>query len=41
VPRDELFDLCWGRGLKIEIDPANPRISRTVHGIGYRHKEEE
>jgi two-component system alkaline phosphatase synthesis response regulator PhoP len=57
VSRDELFDLCWGRGFmpnsraldqyvsalrkKIEIDPANPRIIRTVHGVGYRHEEEE
>ncbi len=57
VSRDELFDLCWGRGFmpnsraldqyvsalrkKIEIDPANPRIIRTVHGVGYRHEAEE
>jgi DNA-binding response OmpR family regulator len=54
VSRDELFDLCWGRGFmpnsraldqyvsalrkKIELDPANPRIIRTVHGVGYRHE---
>ncbi len=57
VSRDELFDLCWGRGFmpnsraldqyvsalrkKIELDPANPRIIRTVHGVGYRHEAEE
>ena len=57
VSRDELFDLCWGRGFmpnsraldqyvsalrkKIEIDPANPRIIRTVHGVGYRHEADE
>jgi two-component system, OmpR family, alkaline phosphatase synthesis response regulator PhoP len=57
VSRDELFDLCWGRGFmpnsraldqyvsalrkKIEIDPANPKIIRTVHGVGYRHEAEE
>ena len=23
---------------KIELDPADPRIIRTVHGIGYRHE---
>lgn len=23
---------------KIEIDPANPEIIRTVHGVGYRHQ---
>jgi len=56
VSRDELFDLCWGRGFmpnsraldqyvsalrkKIEIDPANPKIIRTVHGVGYRHEAE-
>ncbi|HEY1736209.1 MAG TPA: response regulator transcription factor [Methylovirgula sp.] len=56
VSRDELFDLCWGRGFmpnsraldqyvsalrkKIEIDPANPQIIRTVHGVGYRHEAE-
>lgn len=54
VSRDELFDLCWGRGFmpnsraldqyvsalrkKIEADPANPKIIRTVHGVGYRHE---
>lgn len=57
VSRDELFDLCWGRGFmpnsraldqyvsalrkKIELDPANPRIIRTVHGVGYRHEADE
>ncbi|MGA3303237.1 MAG: response regulator transcription factor [Methylovirgula sp.] len=57
VSRDELFDLCWGRGFmpnsraldqyvsalrkKIEIDPANPLIIRTVHGVGYRHETEK
>jgi two-component system, OmpR family, alkaline phosphatase synthesis response regulator PhoP len=57
VSRDELFDLCWGRGFmpnsraldqyvsalrkKIELDPANPRIIRTVHGVGYRHEAED
>ena len=57
VSRDELFDLCWGRGFmpnsraldqyvsalrkKIEIDPANPQIIRTVHGVGYRHEAEK
>lgn len=57
VSRDELFDLCWGRGFmpnsraldqyvsalrkKIELDPANPKIIRTVHGVGYRHEAEE
>lgn len=57
VSRDELFDLCWGRGFmpnsraldqyvsalrkKIELDPANPKIIRTVHGVGYRHEAED
>jgi two-component system, OmpR family, alkaline phosphatase synthesis response regulator PhoP len=57
VSRDELFDLCWGRGFmpnsraldqyvsalrkKIEIDPANPKIIRTVHGVGYRYEAED
>lgn len=26
---------------KIEIDPAAPRIIRTVHGVGYRHDVDE
>jgi two-component system, OmpR family, alkaline phosphatase synthesis response regulator PhoP len=26
---------------KIEIDPAAPRIIRTVHGVGYRHDLDE
>jgi DNA-binding response OmpR family regulator len=25
---------------KIEIDPASPRIIRTVHGVGYRYDED-
>lgn len=57
VSRDELFDLCWGRGFmpnsraldqyvsalrkKIELDPANPHIIRTVHGVGYRHEADD
>ncbi len=26
---------------KIELDPAAPRIIRTVHGVGYRHDADE
>ncbi|HLH12640.1 MAG TPA: response regulator transcription factor [Methylovirgula sp.] len=26
---------------KIELDPASPRIIRTVHGVGYRYDEDE
>ncbi len=53
LPRDVIFDACWGQSYypasrtvdqhisrlrkRIERDPQEPAIIRTVHGVGYRY----